>query len=107
MINQIKNIKKKIISLLTEKPHLRDSDDKLIANIWNEQMGFVSGGGLLSKQTTAYDFLLAFSESQYTSPESIRRCRQKIQEQNPELRGKSYKNRKTAGKEFKQAIYTV
>lgn len=107
MIHQIKNIKKKVIKLLTEKPHLRDDDNKLIANIWCSETGKDEKGVSISKQTTAFDFLLAFSESQYTSPESIRRCRQKVQEQNPDLRGKSYKNRKKNSVEVRQQIHNV
>lgn len=107
MIHQIKNIKKNIIVLLTEKPHLRDNDNKLIANIWNKETGKEENGAFKSQFLTAYDFLLAFSEGNYTSPESIRRCRQKVQEQYPELRGKSYKNRQKNGVTIKQEIHKL
>jgi len=33
-IKEIKSVKKVVIELLTEHPHLRDDDNKLIANIW-------------------------------------------------------------------------
>jgi hypothetical protein len=107
MIHQIKHIKKKIITLLREKPHLRDDDNKLIANIWCEETGKDEKGVSITRQTTARDFLYAFASGQYTSPESIRRARQKVQEQNPELRGKSYKNRKKNATEIRQQIHTV
>lgn len=102
MIHAIKNLKSKITKLLTDVPRLRDSDNKLIATIWYSQ---------LSKETiktmSAFDFLQAFSNGVLSNPEACRRSRQKIQEQNHDLRGKSYKNRKLAGKEFKKTIYTV
>lgn len=112
MIEQIKHIKKKVTQLLTDTPHLRDDDNKLIATIWNEEMGREiekdgNKGKFKSRFTTAFCFFEAFSSGQHTSPESIRRVRQKIQEQIPELRGTSYKNRKKTGTEFKKEICRV
>lgn len=102
MIEQIKNIKSKVKYLLIKYPHLRDSDNKLIANIWHEQIGKDK-----AIEFTAFDFLSSFSNGNLISPESIRRIRQKIQEQNPELRGLSYKKRKIKGEEFKKEIVKV
>lgn len=106
MINQIKNIKTEVKRLLTKFPHLRDSDNKLIATIWGADIG-KDEKGLISKQITAYCFLEAFANGKHTSPESIRRVRQKIQEQCPELQGESYKKRKVKAQEFKQEIKSV
>ena len=107
MINQIKNIKEKVKQLLIDKPWLRDSDEKLIANVWCYQMGLDENGISISKSTTAYDFLKAYSENQFSSAETCRRCRQLIQEKHPELRGKSYIARKTNAKKVKQLIHTI
>lgn len=107
MITQIKHIKNKVIDLLTKHPHLRDDDNKLIATIWNKETGVDEKNVFISQQTTAFDFFEAFSAGQYTNPESVRRCRQKVQEQNPELRGNAYKNRKEIGEEFKNEIFSV
>ncbi len=102
MIHQIKNLKSKITKLLTDVPRLRDSDTKLIATIWYSQ---------LSKETvktmTAFDFLQAFASGMLSNPEACRRSRQKVQEQNPALRGQSYKERKKTGVKIKQLIHTV
>lgn len=106
MIHQIKNIKRLIISLLKEKQEYRDDDNKLIARVWFDQTTDGKGNNI-TRQTTAHDFLLAFREGQYTSPESIRRCRQKVQEQNEDLRGASYKNRKNKGVEIRTEIHAV
>lgn len=102
MIKQIKNIKSEVRRLLEKFPHLRDSDNKLIATIWGKELGADK-----SKQTSTYCFLEAFASGKHTSPESVRRCRQLIQEQHPELRGLSYKKRKVKAKEFRKEIVTI
>ena len=81
-------IKDKVQKLITENPHLRDNDEKLMANIWyqeSEEKGVES----------LFDFLRRYSNGEFSNSESIRRIRQKIQETNPELRGSAYKNRTT------------
>ena len=71
-----------IIDLLTNKEHLRDNDQALIANIWWREL--VTQG---KDKSTAFEMLKVFSEGKLSNPESIRRARQKIQEEQPELRG--------------------
>jgi hypothetical protein len=77
-----------IIDLLTNKEHLRDNDQALIANIWWREL--VTQG---KDKSTAFEMLKVFSEGKLSNPESIRRSRQKIQEEQPELRGASYRAR--------------
>ena len=48
---------------------------------------------------SAFEFLKLYSECKLTSPESIRRMRQKLQEENLELRGKSWNKRQKLSKE--------
>lgn len=84
-----KTTKDKVKSLLVQFPHLRDSDERLIATYWMKEAG--SKDALDSMSAT--QFLLNFVSGAYTNPESIRRVRQKIQEENEELRGKSYYKR--------------
>ena len=106
MIHQIKNIKAKIIFLLKEKEEYRDDDNKLIARIWYDQT--INNSGInVTKQITAHDFLIAFREGQYANAESIRRCRQIVQRQNPELQGKSYIPRQKHSKKAKTEIHSV
>lgn len=95
------------MSLLRENQDYRDCDFKLIARIWFDQAGADEKGKSVLRQSTAYDFLIAFREKQYISPESIRRCRQKLQEKHEELRGLSYKSRKKKGEEMKKEIHSV
>ena len=61
--------------ILTETPETRDNDKLLMWTVWrwNGQVG--------SEIMRIGQFMAA------TSPESIRRCRQKIQELHPELAG--------------------
>lgn len=75
--------------LLTNFPHLRNSDERLIATVWYHQ------AGLKEKQMSAVELLNLYIDKQLSSPESIRRSRQKIQELNPELRGVVYNKRHT------------
>lgn len=61
-------------NLLEENPTLRDSDKLLIWKVW-ERCGYVTSGTVMRYE----NFVKA------TSTESIRRVRQKIQEQYPSL----------------------
>lgn len=83
--------KQKVLNLLMNKPELRDSDNKLIARFWHNEM---SGKGMNPSELSAYEMLCMFAESKLTNPETIRRMRQKLQEQHKELRGKKYQERK-------------
>lgn len=75
--------------LLIAHPHLRDDDDKLIANIWHNDANLGFRVNML-----ATDLLRMMAEGRLTNVESIRRSRQQIQQEEPGLRGKSYKLRK-------------
>ena len=83
--------KKVIEQLLIKTPHLKDSDNKLIATYWFREL---EHKGLDAKEITAFDFLKQYAESQLTNAETIRRMRAKLQEEKPELRGRVYNARK-------------
>jgi hypothetical protein len=83
---ELKDTKQKVKSLLIKYSHLRDSDERLIATYWMIEAG--SKDALDSM--TATQFLHNFVSGAYTNPESIRRVRQKLQEENESLRGKNY-----------------
>jgi len=99
IITEIKDIKALITSLLTNYEHLRDNDSKLIANVYYKQLN--------DKSITAKDFLLLMSDGLLVNPESVRRCRQLIQEKNPELRGEKYNKRFSESQEFRSKIKSV
>lgn len=88
MAIQITTTKGIVEQYLRKFPELRENDDKLIANIWKKEMME------LGDCVTALDFLKSFSAGKFTSPESIRRSRQKLQANNIELQGPNYHDRK-------------
>jgi hypothetical protein len=65
---------------------MRDDDALLIADIWREQLEQLGA-------KSVYDVLNAIASKILHSPESIRRSRQKVQRDNPNLRGTVYKQR--------------
>jgi len=99
LFNQMKNIKEKVAYLLETKPTLRDDDNKLIASFYFDEMGET-----YLRNFPAYSFLSLMSEGKLTSPESIRRVRQKLQEERVDLRGEKYNERIKKGNETKSNI---
>jgi hypothetical protein len=96
-LKEMKGIRPKIESLLKERPHLRDDDNKLIANIWHSEVPTL-------EDISGLKFLKLFSEGELTSPESIRRMRQKIQEENKDYRGDNYAARHKEEKTVREGI---
>jgi hypothetical protein len=78
--------KQKIAAILLNHPKSMDDDNLLQALVWKGEM---AGNPNIS----AMDFLRLYSAGSFTSPETIRRCRQKLQEEYPHLRGNKYKVR--------------
>lgn len=99
MISKIRTAKEIVTYFLNLRAELRDDDNRLMANIWAREL---KDTGILDM--SAWDFLNMFSKGILTSPESIRRARQKVQEENPHLRGKSYKARHEKAKEVSSLI---
>ncbi len=96
----ILSAKDTVETLLIKHPHLRDDDNKLIANIWyheSKNMGI----------TELYVFLNAMAQSKFYSPESIRRIRAKLQEERPELRGELYEKRHGLQREVINQLNTI
>jgi hypothetical protein len=101
LIREMSLVKDRVKALLVKHPHLRDSDNKLIANIW---MSDLVKQNLNPNIITAYDFLFYYSNNQFTNTETIRRVRQKIQEENPDLRGTVNEARQEQGKQVRREI---
>ena len=87
-------------SLLVNYPVLRDSDERLTANIWSKtilpphNLDNISAKGLLTK----------LSEGKLPSYESISRCRRKLQELYPNLRGDKWYKRQERAKNIRKEI---
>ena len=83
--------KEEIKKLLIKSPHLRDSDNKLIATyLWYELKEMAMDPDNIS----ATKLLKMYADSALTNTETIRRMRAKLQEECPELRGQVYNMRK-------------
>ena len=93
--------KDKVRYWLLEHDHLRDNDNKLCANIWNEELKRF----IIFEKSSVRDFLRLYSLGKLTSAPSIKRARAKLQEEEPELRGEKYKIRKgTYQKEWRKKL---
>ena len=92
-------IKDKVRSILELVPSTRDNDSELISIFWEQELGHEM------INLSAERFLTMFAHSNVlTNAESIRRNRQKIQEQNEHLRGLKYKVRQILSEEVRQTI---
>lgn len=92
MLSQIVKVKDKVEYLLVRYPLLRDDDNKLIAKIWYSETDTV----------TARDFLVSLGSGELCSSEAITRCRRKLQESNPELRGEKYNQRHRGAEDVRE-----
>ena len=99
MFNEMKNIKDKIEYLLETKPHLRDCDSKLIATLYYFEIGKNKLDDL-----TGFDVLNLIAENKLTNSGSVIRVRRKLQVDNPDLRGLSYKKRHNESEHIRKNI---
>jgi len=100
LIREMSLVKDRVKALLEKHPHLRDNDNRLIATVWKFDMLNKN----LSRNTTALDFLNLYAQNKLTNAETIRRVRQKIQEENPDLRGTVNEARQKEGEEVRKEI---
>lgn len=98
---QFKTTKLIVRKYLADFPHLRDSDDKLVASFWKDEIG---ADAVMSM--TAYQLLKKLSLQELTPAGSITRARRKLQEEDVTLRGETYKVRKKEEEVFKKNINT-
>jgi len=99
MIQRIKNIKPLVKSILENYPATRDDDNKLFLKVWAFQ-----NPKLRDKDFYFIDFAMDLMKDKYANSESVRRSRQKLQEENEELRGIRYKSRSKAQVEVRNNI---
>ena len=96
---QMKTIKERVKYLLDTFPHLRDDDFKLIATYYKFEVGYSDLDSM-----RGLDFLQMFANGEVPHSESIRRARQKLQEDNDYLKGENYKQRQRDSEEMKKEI---
>jgi hypothetical protein len=83
--------KEVVKQLLIDKPHLRDSDNKLIATYWFNEL---KEKQIDPNKINGLEFMQMFASNKLTNIKTIERMRRKLQEECPELRGKAYELRK-------------
>jgi len=93
-----KNIRNKVEFYLRERPDLRENDNKLVARIWYDHIKNTSP--IPVDNLSALDLLKDMGEGQLPSYPSIARCRRKIQQDDPTLRGKNYDKRQQSQKNW-------
>ena len=79
-------MKNKIEQLMLNYPKAMDDDNFLQALVWKGELG-------ANPNMSAMDFLRMYAAGAFTSPETIRRNRQRLQEEKEHLRGHKYKVR--------------
>ena len=99
MLTRIRSIKQTVEKILRQYPETRDNDRLLMLKVWA-----VQNPQLRLSDFTFWSFAKDFINAEYTDPESIRRARQKLQEEIPELRGRSYHQRHELGIETRYGI---
>lgn len=83
---EILKTKEKVYQLLLRYPQYRDSDNKLLAQIWFDEIG-------KSRELDAYSFLKMLANNELSSLESVTRCRRMLQEDFSNLRGEKWNER--------------
>ena len=104
-VNSVKSLQQRVEKLLISYPHLRDSDEKLIANIWAQDVKSKQNSTIGSM--SAKEVLTLFANKNLTSSETIRRTRQKVQEKNENTRGSAWKMRHKEEVDTRQNINKV
>ena len=85
-MKQLFSVIDEVEKFLTEYPILRDDDEKLMANIWNSHIGNL-------EDVDGKEVLSMLANHKLPSYESISRCRRKLQEECPNLRGEKWHER--------------
>jgi len=105
VINQGRNLKNLITNFLRNNRYVRDNDMKLYANVvWF----YCCDKDIDLEKISGMEFLKIMAKHEgFPMFESVRRTRQKIQEQNPELRGELYVKRHNLKSVVREEIKTL
>ena len=101
LIREMSLVKDRVKDLLVKHPHLRNDDYKLFATIWKFDLLKMRED---PHEITGERLLFLYSDQQLTNAETIRRVRQKIQEENPDLRGTVNEARQEQGEQVRKQI---
>lgn len=89
----MKTIKKtmtRIEAMLVEIPETRDDDKLMLSLYWMEELKDI---GIDTLKVKAWDIFQCIHRGQLTNADYIARCRRRLQQQKPHLRGKMYNAR--------------
>lgn len=84
------NVKDRVRELLTNKPHLRDSDHRIFASMWWIDLQKKGYDPNTIKLKDVFDILVA-KDNFLTNPDNIYRMSRKNKKEHENLRGKHYK----------------
>ena len=84
---RIKTLERTITGLLTNHPHLRDNDRKLVATVWWQKVGEPL------EYLVGKDILKMYADGDLPDVDSITRCRRRLQEVREDLRGIKWESR--------------
>lgn len=84
MARKFITLRRRVKSFLEKDELLRDSDFKLMAQVWYQDLMKI---GIDPKNISGYQLLEILSHHKISNPHSIVRVRRKVQVENPDLRG--------------------
>jgi len=102
-MKQLFSIIDDVEKFLTKYPVLRDDDRRLIVNLWTKRMG----GSDIVDHLEPNEVMKRIASSEMPSPESITRCRRKLQEKCPNLRGEIWYKRHQRAENIRKGINTL
>lgn len=104
MLSDILSIQDRVKYVLEKDPPCRDNDKRLWLQCMVKfyKLRHVLAGSRNNRQDNVQTFIDWFMHSNVPSMESVRRCRQKLQEKFPELRGETYQHRHKEEKGVRQ-----
>ena len=99
-MKQLFSVVDEVEKFLTKYPVLRDDDRRLIVNLWTKRLG----GQNIVNHLDPKEIMRLIASPQLPSPESITRCRRKLQEKHPMLRGEIWYKRHQRAENIRKGI---
>tara|TARA_R100001594_G_C4036815_1_gene262382 strand:+ start:1308 stop:1625 length:318 start_codon:yes stop_codon:yes gene_type:complete len=96
----MKNLEFIITDILKNNTRSRDDDHILAGAVWIRELG----GSHIAKEMGLWEFMRLFMSHELANFESIVRCRRKVQELDPGLRGEKYEYRHKRQNDVKEEL---
>tara|TARA_R100000742_G_C4251208_1_gene69519 strand:+ start:103 stop:450 length:348 start_codon:yes stop_codon:yes gene_type:complete len=104
MASMKKKMSQRVLFLLATNGETRENDNSLLVEIWKEDLRkTLSDTELRGLMPALSVFFTLFKEGSLSKPESVRRSRQRLQEQDPTLRSDNYNARKIMASNMRDA----